>query len=262
MGKKRIEIKRIPDPKQRYKAFLKRKRGLIKKTIELSMLCGVNVFLGLINPDTETTSVYQSETNTMNEIIKSLRNNNIKKEFINSSSYSSFLDPHYIKLLNRYSKPEGENNEAPKKRYFQFYSVNEPASLYLKGNVNNDTQISKLVELENQCLDLFPTLHDEKQNQTNSEKTRNTTTEIVNVSSQEKIVQDLQSEYNLESLKDSFLNESIDLSRKLKEQLSVIEEIGSFSNELLKQILEDPHSNQVELYKLLKDYSSSLVFDE
>lgn len=255
MGKKRIEINKIPNPKQRYKAFLKRKRGLMKKAIELSMLCGVNIFLGIINPDTECTSIYQSENSSMTEIIRSLRNNNIKKEFINSSSYNSFLDPHYIKLVNRIRTEKSEIKDITKKKIFQFYSVSEPANHFLKSN--SETQINNLIELESECQDLFTAM--QPNIKYDPEKTSITKASYTSTDLKLKSVLDVKNETSLESLKDQFINESSILNTRLKEQMLLIEELGSFSDELLKQLLEDPQKNQLELYKLLKDYSNSLV---
>ena len=46
MGKKRIEkFQRLTDDNQRKVTFCKRKKGLLKKSIEFSQLCGVSVFL-------------------------------------------------------------------------------------------------------------------------------------------------------------------------------------------------------------------------
>ena len=45
MGRKKIEIKPIQDHKTRKDTFHKRKQGLLKKAVELSVLCRVNVFV-------------------------------------------------------------------------------------------------------------------------------------------------------------------------------------------------------------------------
>lgn len=45
MGRKKIEIKPILDHKTRKDTFHKRKQGLLKKAVELSILCRVNVFV-------------------------------------------------------------------------------------------------------------------------------------------------------------------------------------------------------------------------
>jgi hypothetical protein len=196
----------------------------------------------------------------MKGIIKSLKNSKMKKEFISSSAYNSFLDPHYVKLLNRFSSNEGKPEGFPlNKKNFQFYSVNQPASLSLNNNnVNNDCQINRLIELEDQCADLLFHVKDaEGRNvESNNKPVTYVAEEQIN---KENIEQTLGRDNFKEYLK--FLDESTNLSNKLKEQLIVIEEIGAFSNELLKQMFADPNSSQIELYNMLKDYSSSLAFD-
>ena len=50
MGKKKISIAEIKNEKLCKLTFFKRKKGLIKKSIELSVLCGVQIFLTIIGP--------------------------------------------------------------------------------------------------------------------------------------------------------------------------------------------------------------------
>ena len=45
MGRKKISIKKISDPRNRVVTFNKRKAGLIKKTMELSLLCDAKIAL-------------------------------------------------------------------------------------------------------------------------------------------------------------------------------------------------------------------------
>ena len=52
MGKRKIDkSKIIEDKNQRNVAFCKRKRGFLKKAIELSRLCGQKIFLVMYDPD-------------------------------------------------------------------------------------------------------------------------------------------------------------------------------------------------------------------
>ncbi|CEO95830.1 MADS-box domain-containing protein [Plasmodiophora brassicae] len=52
MGRRKIKIEMIPDAKNRTVTFNKRKVGLLKKAIELSVLCGVDVALVVFGKDT------------------------------------------------------------------------------------------------------------------------------------------------------------------------------------------------------------------
>ncbi len=49
MGRKKIEIKRIEETKNRQVTFNKRKVGLIKKAIELSVLCDCDMIMYVIH---------------------------------------------------------------------------------------------------------------------------------------------------------------------------------------------------------------------
>ncbi len=49
MGRKKIVIKKILDERSRHATFAKRKNGLIKKAMELSVLCGCEIALVMFN---------------------------------------------------------------------------------------------------------------------------------------------------------------------------------------------------------------------
>ena len=57
---KRDSIQKIDNEKQRAVTFCKRKRGLIKKAIELSQLCGLRIFLSILDNDKQKIVEYQS----------------------------------------------------------------------------------------------------------------------------------------------------------------------------------------------------------
>ncbi len=64
MRKKKVEkIKRIEDFKQRRVAFCKRKKGLLKKCIELSYLCDVSVFTLIYDKEFKRVIHYASDVN-------------------------------------------------------------------------------------------------------------------------------------------------------------------------------------------------------
>ena len=49
MGRKKIKIARINDERSRHATFAKRKNGLVKKAIELSILCDCEIALVIFN---------------------------------------------------------------------------------------------------------------------------------------------------------------------------------------------------------------------
>ena len=53
MGRKKIAIQPIPDDRNRNVTFHKRKNGLIKKAMELSILCNCNISLVIFNNENQ-----------------------------------------------------------------------------------------------------------------------------------------------------------------------------------------------------------------
>ena len=60
MGRKKISINFIEDSRLRAITNAKRKRGLIKKAMELSLLCGTNVFLVIHDKSAKRAVVYSN----------------------------------------------------------------------------------------------------------------------------------------------------------------------------------------------------------
>ncbi|XP_068640808.1 agamous-like MADS-box protein AGL29 [Aristolochia californica] len=50
MGKQKMEMKKIEDPKSLQATFSRRQKGLFKKASDLSTLCGVSVFAIVLSP--------------------------------------------------------------------------------------------------------------------------------------------------------------------------------------------------------------------
>jgi len=51
MGRHKIDIKKIPDPRGRHVTFNKRKNGLLKKAMELSLLCDCQIALVILKQE-------------------------------------------------------------------------------------------------------------------------------------------------------------------------------------------------------------------
>ena len=82
MGRNKISIQKIKDEKKRNITYYKRRKGLLKKAMELSLLCDVDILVGII-PKHITYSqliVYCSTNNVDFFIDKYIKNPLIKKE--------------------------------------------------------------------------------------------------------------------------------------------------------------------------------------
>lgn len=76
MGRQKITIQKIKDDRIRQVTFYKRKRGLIKKAMELSVLCGVKLFLA-ISDKNEKLTIFSTDVRKNCEFLK-----DVKKEKI------------------------------------------------------------------------------------------------------------------------------------------------------------------------------------
>lgn len=92
MGRKLIEIKKIEDRVAKEYAFAQRKRGLIKKTIELGILCELDISLTIYDPQKKILIEYNTREFT-HERIKALRKSDL-------SQHQVFYDED-LEALNR-----------------------------------------------------------------------------------------------------------------------------------------------------------------
>ena len=63
MGRRKIEIERIKDDKIRQITFMKRKAGLIKKAMELSILCDIDIGIIVHDPSKDNFFQYTANNN-------------------------------------------------------------------------------------------------------------------------------------------------------------------------------------------------------
>ena len=92
MGKKKIEISKIKNKLTSQITFYKRKKGLIKKAMELSLLCNVDFFLLIIDKK-EKLSITCSQTRIQEFIKKNIQNinNRIIKEIFTLKDYEKMF---------------------------------------------------------------------------------------------------------------------------------------------------------------------------
>ena len=62
MGRNKIKIQKIKNERLRQVTFYKRKKGLLKKAMELSLLCDVKIFLNIIDKNNRM-MIFCSEEN-------------------------------------------------------------------------------------------------------------------------------------------------------------------------------------------------------
>lgn len=97
MGKKKIEIEPIESAKTRQLTLAKRKKGLMKKAMELSILCNADIFLSVSSEESpnETFFFSSKEIKVMNKII----GQTIKKD-----KNAIYFKDDYKKLFQKKSK--------------------------------------------------------------------------------------------------------------------------------------------------------------
>lgn len=66
MGRKKIQIERIPDERNRQVTFTKRKFGLMKKAYELSILCDCEIAVVIFNSQNK---LFQYASTDMDKIL-------------------------------------------------------------------------------------------------------------------------------------------------------------------------------------------------
>ncbi|XP_014667355.1 PREDICTED: myocyte-specific enhancer factor 2C-like, partial [Priapulus caudatus] len=131
MGRKKIQISRIGDERNRQVTFTKRKFGLMKKAYELSVLCDCEIALIIFN---STNKLFQYASTDMDKILL---------------KYTEYSEPHesrtnsdIIELLN---KKENKGNESPPSESEQQYvltprteekynKINEEFDLMIRNN--------------------------------------------------------------------------------------------------------------------------------
>jgi hypothetical protein len=93
MGKKKISITKIKNEKMCKLTFYKRKKGLIKKSMELSVLCGVKIFLTIIGPNNLYTFFSSKDTpqEFINKYLLDISNLPVHKEYSVKDVSSVFI---------------------------------------------------------------------------------------------------------------------------------------------------------------------------
>ena len=99
MGKRAVDrTKKIESSLQRSVAFCKRRRGLLKKAIEMSRMCETRVFLILVDPAKDKAVQFQSHADfSLSEAYKSV--NRIRKA-ARPGGFENYTNDDYAMLEN------------------------------------------------------------------------------------------------------------------------------------------------------------------
>lgn len=97
MGRNKIKIEKIKSERNRNITFIKRKKGLIKKAMELSLLCDAEILVAIVSKDNEQLSLFCSDESVENFSLKYL------KSPINTNNLVSLKDVYYFFKLFQYS---------------------------------------------------------------------------------------------------------------------------------------------------------------
>lgn len=75
MGRRKVQIKRIEDDRARKVTFAKRKHGLVKKAMELSLLCDCDIALLIFTREKPDPRFYKYTSSGINSILEKLSKN-------------------------------------------------------------------------------------------------------------------------------------------------------------------------------------------
>ena len=98
MGQKKYQsIKLIQNERQRLVAFSKRKKGILKKAMECSLLCGKSIYLAIYDQERSKMTEYKSTSDFNAKRVNILSNTQLitMKEFTNKDYISQFASDHY-----------------------------------------------------------------------------------------------------------------------------------------------------------------------
>lgn len=108
MGRNKIKIEKIKNERIRQVTFYKRKRGLLKKAMELSLLCGVKVFLGIVDKN-EKVMIFSSEKEITALLTHYMYNYELAREVYTHDDYKEIFEENA--RLSEYSDYKGKNSD-------------------------------------------------------------------------------------------------------------------------------------------------------
>lgn len=101
MGRKKIVIRKIQDERSRHATFAKRKNGLIKKAMELSILCGCEIALVMFNSQGK---LIQYSSGDIDQTLS---------KFIDEKPQEAYTNEHLSNFANKDDKDKQSGGEEP-----------------------------------------------------------------------------------------------------------------------------------------------------
>ena len=150
MGRNKIKIEKINDERVRQITYYKRKKGLLKKAMELSLLCDCDILLCVNEKSQNKCMVYISSGNINEFIQNELYEEKVTKEVITNGNYDflfncnsddenqGFLETNYIKLEEFKTRT---NNNSTSKEKEESKEKNKEKLINLSKNYLNEEEL-------------------------------------------------------------------------------------------------------------------------
>lgn len=100
MGRNKIKIEKIKNDRNRLVTFIKRKRGLIKKAMELALLCDADVFVAVVSHENPQLSIFTNDPKPETFTDKYLKSPIEPIEFYCINDYSTLFNQNENSNLN------------------------------------------------------------------------------------------------------------------------------------------------------------------
>jgi hypothetical protein len=112
MGRNKIKIEKIKPERTRQVTFYKRKKGLLKKAMELSLLCDAEILMCIAETNSNRILLYTSYGNINNFIETNVLSNKNVKEVVTNNNYEQlFSNEKEENIFNDEEFPEREGEE-------------------------------------------------------------------------------------------------------------------------------------------------------
>ena len=147
MGKKKVDVcKYIPNKMQRDVTYSKRKRGLIKKAIELSKMCGQDIFLIIFDKSKQKIVEYRNDHKFQIKIVNALLQEDIAIQFKHDVYTSEDYDR--FKYFNRDDDVDQDldQEDMGKSCGLDFENATEEHAYRHSGVEDSISKISEIVE--------------------------------------------------------------------------------------------------------------------